>query len=223
LKRVALITSLTAIAALPASAQAKTYYLDTYDAGSKAYTTPLVTEKLAKGIPYRIVVRGSFSLFGAAEYKGEFCGTSDPRPVYATKKQPNGPVSADAEFLFGDISRNCSRRTSVVTASSFQIKTNTSYVNRQPIGLAQLTGPKTNHLYTYPVIGVGKVARFRLLDDFTKDNYGRLKITISRMQASSCTKGGFANWKYADEATCVAAAQKKIPKAKKKIPKARKK
>jgi hypothetical protein len=212
LRRAALIAvAVAATAAVPASAEAKTYFLDSYQVSKKPYAGPLKTERLARGIPYKIAVRGTFSLFSADEIRSTACGAPEPTPIYPSRKRSNGAVVADAEFLFADVSKNCARRPSVQTGSSFQVKTSTRYRDLAPIGGAG-TAPKPNHLYTYAATGVNKFASFRLVDEFTRDNYGRLRITISRARATDCALGGFANWKYADEATCVAATQRKLPK-----------
>ncbi len=162
-----------------------------------------------RGIPYKVAVRGTFSLFSREEIRGSICGTPEPKPIYASRGRPNGPVVADAEFLFADVSRNCGRRPNAQTASTFQLKTAAAYVNATPIGGVG-DAPKPNHAYTYAVKGAGKLAHFRLIDDFTKDNYGRLRITITRARAANCAGLGFANWKYATEAECVAATKRKI-------------
>lgn len=210
MRRPALIAVvMAAFMALPASAMAKTHWLDSYDPGSDAASGPIKTERLVKRIPYKVAVRGTFSLFSREEIKSSACGNPEPKPIYPSKRRPNGAVVADAEFLFADVSRNCAKRPSVQTASTFQLKTSAKYRDATPIGGVG-TAPKPNHLYTYAVTGAGKLARFRLIDDFTKDNYGRLRITITRARATDCAANGFANWNYVDEATCVAATAREI-------------
>jgi hypothetical protein len=44
------------------------------------------------------------------------------------------------------------------------------------------------------------------------DNYGRLRIAISRATAIDCANNGFLNWKYASEAACVVATTRAIPR-----------
>ncbi len=188
----------------PSAALAKTHFLDTYDRGKDAYSGPLKTERLVKQVPYKAKVRGTFSLFSAEALRAPFCGTSEPKPIYRSKRQINGPVVGDAEFLFADLSKNCAKRKNPQTATTFEIRVRSTYKNLAPIGGVG-EAPNANHVYTYALLGKGRFARFRLFDRFTKDNYGRLRIKISRATPADCANGGFANWKYVDEATCVVA------------------
>jgi hypothetical protein len=191
---------------------AKTYYLDTYDPGADPYSGPRKTQRLAKRVPYKTAVSGTFSLFSAQELASPFCGTSEPRPMFPTKRRPNGPVIGDAEFLFADVSRNCAKRNNnPLTGTTFEIRVGNKFKNRVPIGGVG-EAPRANHLYTYAVVGKGKFARFRLYDQFTMDNYGRLRIAISRATAIDCANNGFLNWKYASEAACVVATTRAIPR-----------
>ena len=100
--------------ALPASGQAKSYFLDSYaPQSSKAYSGPVATETLVRGIPYKIAVRGTFSLFASEEIQGSLCGDPEPKPIYPSPKRHNAQVVADAEFVFADIKRRCPSRTTV--------------------------------------------------------------------------------------------------------------
>lgn len=210
MRRAVLTAVLVAASAItPAAAQANVHFLDSYDRGGDPYAGPLQTERLTRNVPYRVAVRGTFSLFSRDEIKGPICGRTEPRPIYPSKGRPNGAVVADAEFLFADVSKNCSKRPKALTASTFQLKTSTAYRRPTPIGGVG-DAPKPNHSYTYAVKGAGKLARFRLADSFTKDNYGRLRITIARARARDCANNGFTNWKFVDEASCVAATKRPI-------------
>jgi len=184
---------------------AKTFYLDTYDAGSDPYSGPRKTQRLVKRVPYNVTVAGTFSLFSAQEFESPFCGTTEPSPMFPSKRRPNGPVIGDAEFLFADVSKNCAKRNNnAQTATTFEIRVGNKFKNKTPIGGVG-EAPRTDHAYTYALVGKGKFARFRLYDQFTMDNYGRLKIRISRARPLNCANNGFLNWKYRDEATCVVA------------------
>jgi len=197
---------------LPSAATAKTFYLDTYDKGTDSYAGPRKTQKLVKRVPYKAAVSGTFSLFSAQELATPFCGTSEPSPMFPTKRQPNGPVIGDAEFLFADTSKNCAKRNNnALTGTTFEIRVGNKFKNKIPIGGVG-DAPRTDHLYTYALVGKGKFARFRLYDKFTLDNYGRLKLKISRARPVDCANNGFMNWKYRDEATCVVATSRTIPR-----------
>ncbi len=192
--------------AMPAAAEAKVHWLDTHEPKVKRYVGPLRTEKLDRKDPYVAVVRGTFSFFGAAAYREPHCGQVEPRPLYKTPRHPNGPVNSDVEFLFADMTRNCSRRkpNHTITAQTFQIAVGSKYQDYDPFGRPELTGPHPSHKYSYALIGKGRKAGFRLRDSVGDDNYGRIRIFIRRARTRDCVKG-FAAFGYADEAQCVAA------------------
>lgn len=201
------IALLIALLAAPV-AHARALWLDAYDPGSDPYAGPVKSQKLLRGVPYVAKVRGTFSFFERAQFKDPFCGHTERRPIYPTPHRPNGPVVGDAEFLFADTAPNCARRSSPLTATTFQIATYRRYRDLVTMG-GQLQAPRRDHVYRYAIIGRGRPARFRLADDFTKDNYGRLRITIRRATARDCAGQRFRNWAYPDEAACVAGTQRR--------------
>jgi len=193
-----------AFLAFAATAEAKTYYLDSFDRGKDPYAGPLRTQKLVRKAPYLLEIKGTFSFFDRSQFRDPFCGTPESQPIFPTKGKRNGPVVGDAEFLFADTAPNCSRRASPITATSLQMRTSSKYTNPVPIGGVGMI-PLPDHAYRYGVVGAGRKVRFRLPDAFTRDNYGRLRIRFTKAQALDCANGAFANWAYVDEATCVAA------------------
>jgi hypothetical protein len=192
--------------AVPAAAQAKVHWLDTYEKKVKRYIGPLRTEKLDRNDPYVATVRGTFSFFAASAYNEPHCGVTEPRPIYKSRRRTNGRVNSDVEFLFADMTRNCTKRNKAnpITAQTFQIAVGSKYVDYDPFGRGELTAPHRTHRYNYALIGKGRKAGFRLHDSFGEDNYGRIRIAIRRARTRDCVKG-FAAFGYADEATCVAA------------------
>jgi hypothetical protein len=193
---------------LPSAATAKPYFLDAYDRNTDAYAGPLKTKRLAKRVPYKLAVQGTFSLRSAQQLReNPLCGAPEPQPLFPTLGRPNGPVIGDAEFLFADIAENCAARGSLITGTVLEIRVGNKFKNKAPIG-GQGDAPAADHLYTYAVKGKGKLARFRLYDKFTIDNYGRLRIKISRAVAADCANNGFVNWRYLDEATCLVATSR---------------
>ncbi len=196
---------LLAMFAAPSAAQAKVHWLDTYEPVTKGFVGPKRTEKLDKKDPYVAIVRGTFSFFERAAYRGPYCGITEPAPTYRSRGTKNGRVNSDVEFLFADMGHNCSRRNNnPITAQTFEIAVGRKYKDYDPFGVGELTAPRANHAYRYALIGRGKRAGFRLYESFGKDNYGRIRIRIRRARSGDCTKG-FASFGYADVTTCQAA------------------
>jgi len=203
-----LITAL-AMLAVPAAAEARTFFFDTHDRSRGAHSGPLKTERLTAGKPYLIEVKGTFSLFGAADYRQKLCGAPEAQPQYRSRRVANGPVGADAVFLFADLLRNCDRNRNRLRYTTFETSIDgRRYRDLVPAGGAP-QGPRPDHTYTFAAVGVGKVVRFRVFDRFPADNYGRLRIRIRPARATDCANEKFRNFGYADEATCVRGTQRK--------------
>lgn len=197
-----------ALLASAAPAEAKTYYLDSFDRGKDRAAGPVTTDKLARKAPYLLQIKGTFSFFDRSQFRDPFCGVTEPRPIFPTRGKQNGPVVGDAEFLFADTAPNCSKRPNALTATTLQISTSAKYRNPEPIGGVGMA-PRADHTYRYAVVGSGRKAKFRLLDNFTSDNYGRLRIRFTKARAANCAAGAFAQWGYADEVACVAATKRR--------------
>ncbi len=203
-----LVTAL-AMLAVPAAAEARTFFFDTHDRTRGSHSGPKLTERLTRGKPYLIEVKGTFSLFGAAEYRQRLCGAPEPKPQYRSRRSANGPVGADAVFLFADLARNCERNRNRLRFTTFETSIDgRRYRDLVPAGGAP-QGPRPDHTYTFAVVGVGKIVRFRVFDRFPADNYGRLRIRIRPARATDCANNQFRNFGYADEASCVKGTQRK--------------
>lgn len=195
---------LISLFAMPAAAEAKVHWLDTYEKRVKRFVGPLRTEKLDRNDLYVASVRGTFSFFARSAYREPFCGNVEPRPIYRTRRQPNGPVNSDVEFLFASPGRRCATRAEPIIAQSFEIAVANKYADYTPFGRADTSVPHATHKYNYALIGKGRKAGFRIRESFGRDNYGRIRISIRRARARDCVKG-FTAFGYADEATCVTA------------------
>jgi len=191
---------LVSLLAMPAAAQAKVHWLDTYEKRVKRFIGPLRTEKLDRNDPYVATVRGTFSFFAASAYDEPFCGTPDRRPVYRTRRQPNGPVNSDVEFVYAIPGRRCATQRPVF-GQRFEIATASKYADHKPFGRGNLALPHPTHKYNYALIGRGRKAGFRIRESFGADNYGRIRISIRRARTRDCARG-FASFGYADQATC---------------------
>jgi hypothetical protein len=107
----------------PSAATARPYYLDAYDRNADAYAGPLKTKRLAKRVPYKLAVKGTFSLRSAQQLReNPLCGVPEPQPLFPTPGRPNGPVVGDAEFLFADVAENCAARGTVQTGTVLEIR-----------------------------------------------------------------------------------------------------
>lgn len=197
---------LLALLALPSAAEAKTYWLDTYEANAKGFVGPLRTEKLDKKVPYVATAHGTFSVFAPAQYKQPYCGRLEPRPVFKSPKRPNGPVNSDVAFLFANTDRSCARSglSQSVMGQTFQIAPASKYRDSRPFGVGTLTAPLASHKYNYAVIGAGRQLGFRIPESYAGDNYGRIRLNIRRARARDCVKG-FSAFGYVDEASCLKA------------------
>jgi hypothetical protein len=204
-----LALALTALLALPGLAHAKPYWLDTYDAHKDAHAGPVKTLELTRGIPYVATVQGTFSFFDRSTWKDktEFCGTTERRPLYPSPHRPNGRVNGDAMLLFANTSARCAKFPSPYTATTFEIAVAKKFRQLTPLG-GEPSVPAADHRYRFALLGAGKVARFRLYDQFTLDNYGRLRIVIRRARARACTGTGYLAWGFTSEAACMAAVAK---------------
>ena len=195
---------LFAFLAVPSSAHAKTYWLDTYEANTRGYIGPMRTQVLDRNDPYVVTARGTFSFLASAEYRGPFCGAVEPAPIYLSPRRRNGPVNADVEFTFADVNRNCSRRNNnPIVPQRFTIAVGSKYRDYRPLG-AVLTAPTASHRYRYGLTGKGRRVGFRMAETYGKDNYGRIRIDIRRARASDC-QVDFAAFGHADAPSCVSA------------------
>jgi len=198
-----------AMLALPAAAEARTFFFDTHEKSRGPNSGPIKTERLTRGKPYLIEVRGTFSLFGAADYRQRLCGAPEAQPQYRSRGVRNGPVGADAVFLFADLAGNCERNRNRLHYTTFETSIDgRRYRDLTPAGGAP-QGPRPDHTYTFAAVGLGKIVRFRVFDRFPNDNYGRLRIRIRPARAADCASEKFRDFGYADEASCVRGTKRK--------------
>jgi hypothetical protein len=193
---------------VPAVASAETLVLDTPDTAKDRFAGPVASkDALEAGVPYVATVRGTFSFFPSAVYRDrakELCGKPTPRTIYKTKGVKNGPTLGDAAFLYAALDVKCPKSGRYLTGNAFQSSTGGKFANVVPIG--KLKAPSADHRYRYALLGRGKVARWRMKDAFARDDYGRFRIVVERATAADCARAGYREWKFADEAACVAAA-----------------
>jgi hypothetical protein len=203
--------ALAGAALVPASAQAETRYLDSYDKGRDRYAGPLrFAQPLERRRPYVVAAQGTVSFFSNSAYANNCGSKPEPRPMFPSRRRPRGPVGFDPEFFFAEprTRGGCRRPTPPFRSLSFQMSAGGRFAHPAPLGTAP-TVPTARHGYAYPFIGRGQRPRFRLFDENTRDNYGRLKITVRRARAADCANDQFKQFGYTSRAACVAATARR--------------
>jgi hypothetical protein len=140
--------------------------------------------RLRWGRSYTMTVKGTASYYAPAAYRAPrrplvLCGKPEPRALFRSAGTANGPVGVDAEFVFARpwTRSQCSRVPG--HWSNFQIRTSRYFFHPEPRG-AIGDAPRSDHTYTYTIIGRGRVIAFRLVDRAdAQDNYGVFRIRIS--------------------------------------------
>ena len=99
-------------------------------------------------------------------------------PCSVSRLVLDGPVGADAEFVFARPGRRRECGRVLDRWSNFQIRTKRYFFHRAPRGGLRGSA-RSDHSYTYTIIGRGRVAAFRLVDGAgAGDNYGVFRIAI---------------------------------------------
>ncbi len=172
------------------------------------YAGPVSTRQiLPSGALYVADVGGRISYWAAQEFTdptspwNTVCGK--PELVFGRN------FGIDAEFVFG--------RPAVAPCPTlpqrfpnFEVSTGgAGFSHPAPFG-GPYSAPTPHHLYSYPLVGTGEVASFRLKDDpnghpATADNYGFLWIYIRPAVPSDCAGGQYLLFGEPTEAACIAA------------------
>jgi hypothetical protein len=155
--------------------------LDAHPSSSKARVIgPVSTRRaLRRGRGYFVTVQGTISYHSLADWQASPpCGPVESRPMFRSRGVRNGMVGIDPAFTFaasGSDPALCVLLPARFTR--FQISVGGRFAHPEPIG-GYPAAPAANHRYRYFVRGRGRRARFRLLDAYPQDNYGRLRISI---------------------------------------------
>jgi len=152
--------------------------LDSYSTSpSPTQTGPM----LEAGEPYRISVKGTFSVWDLSTTTVELCkGDYEPSPMFPSPNRLNGPVLFDARYQFAMLSWDpaCEADTDVPFVSGvFRVSLDggATFVILVPEGVDDYD---PGHLYTYDVTGGGEAVRFQIADSVASDNYGVLMIEV---------------------------------------------
>lgn len=169
------------------------------------YQTPPVrtAAALTPGEYYVATVSGAFSYWPAYLYRPHsgiwqaVCGT----PLNSA----SGPVGMDAQFIFARpwSRRRCERHHLPVAWSGFQAGAASLSNWAHPAILGSVNQPTANHTYSYALLGEGHPAAFRLKDTDTRDNYGKLTITVRLATSSDCSS--YQAFGFASSASCLTA------------------
>lgn len=207
-------------AGLAGAAQAKVrgslnVTLDSYEPNNDGFAGPVSTQKLPEGSRWVAVVQGTFSYYAPSWYSRPptnwtFCGIADEDgPLFASPdKASGGPVGMDAEFIFGrpGTRKFCRSHSLPMRWPNFEMRTGklSPYEHYSALG-PTLYAPTADHTYSYPLVGWGQPAQFRLKDrPRTSDNYGELKISLRPATAADCGNYDFGSFGFPDQATCEA-------------------
>ena len=183
-------------------------FLDTHDPGGDRFTeTKRTKERLTAGKPYVVTVKGTFSLYNRSwiRSKGR-CGRALARPHYRSRGVENGPVGADAVYVFAEKRRQCRLAGGTpFTWAGLQVSVGGRFTELDALlDDVDVTGVRADHTYRFAVMGRGARMKVRMRDPNTQDNYGRLRFTQRRARPDECAL--FLQWGYATEAECIVAA-----------------
>jgi hypothetical protein len=183
--------------------------LPAYAPNITGYAGPVSTPgDLPAGQLFVAEVSGAVSYFSKEEYLhpsglwDTVCGT----PIAS----PEGPLGADAEFLFARPWTSPCPQELPGHWSNFELSTGSGvYDHPMPVG-GPFTAPTPGHEYSYALVGDGGPATFRLRDipdghPATANNYGALTIRVRGAVAANCAGGDFALFNEPSEGACVTA------------------
>jgi len=162
--------------------------LDSHRANAADKGIVRTSQRLRSGHRYTMTVKGTASYYPPAFYTAPrrplvLCGTPERAAMFRSPDAVNGPVGVDAEFVFARpwTRSQCSRVPG--RWSNFQIKTSRFFFHRTPND-GTSGAARSDHTYTYTIIGRGRVAALRLVDGAgAQDNYGVFRIGIKAATA----------------------------------------
>lgn len=160
----------------------QTLWLDSHRASAADNGIVRTSQRLRRGARYTVTVKGTASYYSPASYAPRrplvLCGKPERAAMFRSPGAVNGPVGVDPEFVFARpwTRSQCSRVPG--HWSNFQINTNRYFFHPTPRA-GTPRAARSDHSYTYTVVGRGRVAAFRLVDRAdTRDNYGVFRIGI---------------------------------------------
>lgn len=175
-------------AAAPATPTSKavanqTLRLDSHRADAGATGVVSTRRKLREGRRYTLTVKGTASYYSPISYTAPRrpevpCGRPERGAMFRSPGTVDGPVGVDAEFVFARPARRSECGRVLDRWSNFQIRTK-RYFFHSAVRAGMGRAMRSDHTYTYTIIGRGRVAAFRLVDGAgVQDNYGVFRIGI---------------------------------------------
>lgn len=129
---------------------------------------------LAAGVPFVVVVEGTFSFWNQALP----IGNPEANAMFpgATAGRDSTQVGLDADTRFAEPTLVPG---GIGHSTGFQISLDggSTFAHLEPVG-GPFGTPQTGHLYRYELTGQGHIASFKVTDTPLSDNYGKLRITV---------------------------------------------
>ena len=131
---------------------------------------------LDDGVPYEVTVEGTVSFWRPNQWR-RTCGAPDARAMYPSDRASATGVDAGSVFAAPSNSRYCDQPLPLsVTNWHYRPTPGADWTVPDP------TAPRSDHAYTYRIVGDGSPLTVAVLDDAHSDNTGRLRVTIRRSQ-----------------------------------------
>lgn len=213
------VVALGAALAVPATAQAapvtvENLSIDSYEPNNDGYAGLVRTvDSLPSGALYIAEARGTVSFWKKRNWNknnqepiwNTVCGAPTPDVLFSSPDSGDGKAGVDPEFIFARpwTTSACGATALPARWNNFQVNVGNGWAHPIPAG-GRPTAPSANHKYSYPLIGTGARARFRIEDKpRTNDNYGQFRVKIRRADAMDCA-AGYKEFGFADAASCAA-------------------
>ena len=142
--------------------------------------TPLRSETvLKKGKPYRITMKGTYTVWKTLAPLGTKSGKAEPAPQFASPKGAAKEAGWDPEFLFAwpkSSGQEKSSDPSPRRLSTLEVSLDGGKTWKHPSSTAAFNA--TDHEYTYALSGEDSALQVRLVDNLYGDNSGRVRIYV---------------------------------------------
>jgi hypothetical protein len=164
----------------------ETLRLDAFDPANDGDAGPVATsDVLQVGRQYVADVSGTFSPFNAkvwAFHDPSGCGSLEPHPMTPSPGAVDTVVGQDAEVRFG-IPWKWRCPALPQHGGGFQMDVGAGFSHFAAVG-GPYSAPTPGHFYSYPMVGQGQPARFRIVDNPTADDNGILTIVVRPAEAA---------------------------------------
>jgi hypothetical protein len=165
------------------AAELETFYMDTWlPSGSSTPVIGTTQTTLQNGGQYFITVQGTYTIWTSLS---DSCGQPEANAIYpspSTDVRSNTQVGFNAAWKFAAPTGNsrCNTIPGTNVALSYSLDNGTNWNALTP---PLNPVPNANHEYVYQLKGQGDPLQLRFEDSPYTDNYGQLKITLSKPDA----------------------------------------